>query len=217
MTNDTPRNSNIQLSVVIVAHDEDVALEQNLPTFLSLACETPYEVIVVDDASTDSTPDVLKKLKEEYPALHTTFLPKSVANPSRAQLALYIGAKAAKSDWIVFANIHRPPTSTEWIDSLARETKAGAVEIAMVYSDRKLPEVVTCRSFMQLEDASHILRKTERHSGNGHRGKWLKRRRGLYDAIAIHHNRVFEAIRLFDNRVKGGGLWGLRFLMFFKN
>lgn len=142
MTNNTAKNTNIQLSVVIVVHDEETALEQNLPHFLHQECDTPYEVIVVDDFSMDRTSDVLKQFKEECPALHTTFLPKSVPNPSRQQLAMYIGAKAAKSDWVVFADIHRPPTSSEWIDGLAKETVSGAVEVAMIFTDRKNPEIV---------------------------------------------------------------------------
>lgn len=149
MLNDTTKNTNIQLSVVIVVHDEETALAENLPAFLTLSCDTPYEVIVVNDASTDNTPDILKQLKEEYPILHTTFLPKSVVNPSRQQLALYIGAKAAKSNWIVIADIHRPPTSSEWIDGLARETASGISEVVMVYTDRKNPEIVEHRAFTE--------------------------------------------------------------------
>ncbi len=217
MTNDTAKNTKIRLSVVIVVHDEDVAIEQNLPVFLNLSCDTPFEVIVVDDASTDKTPDILKEMKENYPALHTTFLPKSVPNPSRMQLALYLGAKAAHSDWIVFADIHRPPTSTEWIDSLAKETISNTIEVAMVYSDRKQPEKVKSLSYIQLEDACSILQKAERHSGKGHQGRWMKVKRGLYDAVAIHRSRVFEAIRQYDQHIKGGKLMGLRILVFWKN
>ena len=174
MTNNTAKNTNIQLSVVIVVHDEETALEQNLPHFLHQECDTPYEVIVVDDFSMDRTSDVLKQFKEECPALHITFLPKSVPNPSRQQLAMYIGAKAAKSDWVVFADIHRPPTSSEWIDGLAKETVSGAVEVAMIFTDRKNPEIVEFASYQHLEDAIPILQKTERHSGKGHHGIFVK-------------------------------------------
>ena len=191
MTNNTAKNTNIQLSVVIVVHDEETALEQNLPHFLHQECDTPYEVIVVDDFSTDRTSDVLKQFKEECPALHTTFLPKSVPNPSRQQLAMYIGAKAAKSDWVVFADIHRPP--------------------------RKNPEIVEFASYQHLEDAIPILQKTERHSGKGHHGIFLKRRRGIYDAVAIHRDCIYEAIRQYDQHVKSGKLLALRMLVFWKN
>jgi len=217
MTNNTAKNTNIQLSVVIVVHDEETALEQNLPHFLHQECDTPYEVIVVDDFSMDRTSDVLKQFKEECPALHTTFLPKSVPNPSRQQLAMYIGAKAAKSDWVVFADIHRPPTSSEWIDGLAKETVSGTVEVAMIFTDRKNPEIVEFASYQHLEDAIPILQKTERHSGKGHHGIFLKRRRGIYDAVAIHRDCIYEAIRQYDQHVKSGKLLALRMLVFCKS
>lgn len=217
MLNDTTKNTNIQLSVVIVVHDEETALAENLPAFLTLSCDTPYEVIVVNDASTDNTPDILKQLKEEYPILHTTFLPKSVVNPSRQQLALYIGAKAAKSNWIVIADIHRPPTSSEWIDGLARETASGISEVVMVYTDRKNPEIVEHRAFTELEDAIPLLQKAERRSGKGHQGRLLKIKRGIYDAVAIHRDCIYEAIRQYDHRIKGSKLMGLRMLVFWKS
>ena len=44
------------------AHD----LEQNLPIFLTQQGEADYEVIVVNDSSTDETTDVLKRMKTEY-------------------------------------------------------------------------------------------------------------------------------------------------------
>ena len=210
MTNNTAKNTNIQLSVVIVVHDEETALEQNLPHFLHQECDTPYEVIVVDDFSMDRTSDVLKQFKEECPALHITFLPKSVPNPSRQQLAMYIGAKAAKSDWVVFADIHRPPTSS-------KETVSGAVEVAMIFTDRKNPEIVEFASYQHLEDAIPILQKTERHSGKGHHGIFLKRRRGIYDAVAIHRDCIYEAIRQYDQHVKSGKLLALRMLVFCKS
>ena len=105
--------------MVIVTHDQGETLERNLPQFLTVAGAAHAEVIVVDDSSTDNTPDVLKLLKEENPHLYTTFLPKSVPNNSRLRLALNIGVKAAISQRVVFADIHRPPLSTEWLTGLA--------------------------------------------------------------------------------------------------
>lgn len=215
MVNDEKKNT--QLSIVMVVHDEGTVLEQNLPIFMTQPCDTTYEVIVVDDASTDETPDILKNLKEKHPHLHTTFLPPSVPNPSRMQLALYVGVKAAHGDSIVIADIHRPPTSPAWIDGLAEEMSNEGTELSMVYSDRKRTEEVTFQSFEQLEDAQTLLLKAERRTGKGHQGSRLKRKRGIYDAIAISKARVFDAIRLYDHPVKGGKLMKLRLLTFWKN
>ena len=109
----------IKLSVIISVHDQAEALEQNLPLFLSSQGEVNYEVIVVDDSSSDETPDVLKRFKIEYPRLYTTFLPHSeFPSPSRRRLALTIGAKAAHSEWIAIVDINRPPVNESWADFL---------------------------------------------------------------------------------------------------
>ncbi|MBX3133070.1 MAG: glycosyltransferase family 2 protein [Gemmatimonadaceae bacterium] len=62
-----------QVSVLVPAKDE----AENLPTFLELcdamirAAAAPYEVIVVDDGSTDGTPALLAALGAKYPWLRS--------------------------------------------------------------------------------------------------------------------------------------------------
>src|SRR5579859_1734459 len=54
------------VSVIICAHNEAKNLEKNLPIVLSQKYETDFEVIVVNDASTDDTANVLKVLEQRY-------------------------------------------------------------------------------------------------------------------------------------------------------
>ena len=56
----TTKEKNVRLSVVMVVHNEAELLQQNLPLFLSQSGNTAYEVVVVDDSSSDATPDILK-------------------------------------------------------------------------------------------------------------------------------------------------------------
>ena len=200
----------------MVVHDDGTLLSQNLPAFLTQSCDTTYEVIVVDDSSTDQTPDLLKSMKEKYPNLHTTFLPQSVLNPSRVQLALYVGVKAAHSNYIVIADINRPPITPMWIDRLSQEIDNG-IEVAMVYSDRKRTGNIVFQLFEQLEDAKPLLLKAERRTGKGHQGSRLKRKRGIYDAVVVCKARVFDAIRLYDLPIGEGKLLKLRLHTYWKN
>ena len=202
-----------QLSMVMVVHDQGDLLEQNLPQFLTQPCQTTYEVIVVDDTSTDDTPDILKRLKNEHSNLYTTFMPVSVTNPSRLRLAMTVGIKAAKGERIVLTDIQRPPTSPEWIDGLMEDHYA---DVVMVYSNRKHPEIVRHQVWQQLEDAIPLLRKAERRAGRGHRGQWQKRRRGIYDAVAVKRDRIFDAVRCYDQIIRRRRLAGLRLHVIWK-
>lgn len=206
------RTGNYTISVVIVVHDQAEALEHNLPQFLTVASASQGEVIVVDDSSTDNTPDVLKLFKEGNPQLYTTFLPKSVPNKSRLQLALNIGAKAALSSRIVFADITRPPLVNEWLTGLAEGT------VTVVYCRLKhgTPQVLH-QLFDDIEEASNVVLKAERRGGGGHRGRWFRMRRGMYDAIAVNKEQIVDAIKLFDQRLTAGRKMKLGVGVFFKN
>ena len=192
------------ISIVMTVHDQADLLEQNLPAFLTLPYDGQYEVIVVDNMSTDDTPDLLKRMKAEYPRLYTTFLPSSViVNPSRKRLALSVGAKAAHHDYIVLADIRRTPVNAEWLAGLADG------EASLVYSNRKRNRVTHVVA-TDLKDLSYIILKAERRSFKDYWSKWLRKRRGLYDAIGVRREHVFDAIMLYDQKIRGFRLLGLR-------
>lgn len=200
----TLEDHTLPISIVMTVHDQAAILEQNLPAFLTLPYEGQYEVIVVDDMSTDDTPDVLKRLKAEHPKLYTTFLPESViVNPSRKRLALSVGAKATHYDYIVLADIRRTPINTEWLSGLADG------EASLVYRNRK-GDSVTHVVATDLKDLSHVILKAERRSFKDYWGKWFRKQRGLYDAIGVRKEHVFDAIMLYDQKIRGFRLLGLR-------
>ena len=71
MTEGPPRPDPIALSLVIPAYNEEESIEDCLveaDEVLS-GLGKPYEILVVDDGSTDATFERLKKLKERFPAL----------------------------------------------------------------------------------------------------------------------------------------------------
>lgn len=107
------------LSVVIAAHDSAIELQKNLPLILEQEYDGEFEVVVVDEASTDNTTDVIKLLKAKYPNLYSTFIPSTSRYLSRKKLALTIGMKAAKNEWVIITDANCYPTSKNWLSTMA--------------------------------------------------------------------------------------------------
>ena len=194
----------------MAVHDQAELLEQNLPLFFSSQGETAYEVIVVDDSSADDTPDVLKRLKTEYPQLYSTFIPPSVGNSNRQRLALTIGAKAAHGEWVVLTDVSRPPLSETWIETMVEQLDSRA-DAQLVYPD------AIFQSGETLEDLEPMVLKAERRSGNGHRGSKMSFRRGLYDAVIVKREHVHDMLKFFGQDIRGSRLMGLRMKVWWNN
>lgn len=121
------------VSVVIVAKDESENLAKCLPFILNQDYPD-YEVIVVNDGSTDESEFLLKNLKREYPFLYSTFSPYSDANESiqNKVLPLTIGIKAARKDVLLFTEADSLPMTNQWIKSMMNSL--GDKDIAIGYS-----------------------------------------------------------------------------------
>ncbi len=107
------------VSIVMAVHDNACELEEQLPLLLEQHYEGDWEIIVVDESSTDDTQDVLTRLKAQYPRLYTTFVPASSHCVSRRKLALTIGVKAAKGTWILVTDVDCRPVGADWLAAMS--------------------------------------------------------------------------------------------------
>jgi len=107
------------ISVVVYAKNESENLRKHLPALLTQDYPE-YEVIVVNDGSTDESDEVLKTLEQEYKHLYHTYIPEEAKYLSRKKLALTVGIKAAKYKIILFTEANCEPLSTHWITSIAK-------------------------------------------------------------------------------------------------
>lgn len=120
------------LSVIICARNEADNLRKVLPTILEQDYPE-FEVIVINDASTDETADVLGAFEEKYPNLYHSFTPESARYISHKKLALTLGIKASKHDWLVFTETNCIPASNQWLRLMARNFTS-QTQIVLGYS-----------------------------------------------------------------------------------
>ena len=107
------------VSVILPAHNQADQLRRNLPFFLEQEYDI-FEVIVVNNASTDDTEDVLKQMELAYPNLRHTFIPPGSRYISPKRLSITIGIKSSRYEWLLLAEPDSHPVSSGWIRSMAR-------------------------------------------------------------------------------------------------
>lgn len=120
------------VSVIIAARDESENLRKFLPSVLEQDYPV-FEVIVVNDGSTDETKDLLTEMQKLYPHLRTSFVPQGTTNLSTKKLALTIAIKAARYDLLLFTDADCMPEGNRWIEKMARNFVPG-VDFVLGYS-----------------------------------------------------------------------------------
>lgn len=85
------------ITIMIPAHNEEIMIEETITyLFEELNC-TNFEVLVMNDGSTDKTGEILAQLRERYPRLRTV---KILKNKGKAH-AFNIGMYFAKGEYIL--------------------------------------------------------------------------------------------------------------------
>ena len=107
------------LSVIICAHEEVENLRHNLPAILEQDYPQ-FEVIVINDGEKSENEDYLTQLENHYQNLYHSFVPDSSRYISRKKLAVTLGIRAARYDWLVMTEANCCPQSNQWLRLLAR-------------------------------------------------------------------------------------------------
>jgi cellulose synthase/poly-beta-1,6-N-acetylglucosamine synthase-like glycosyltransferase len=115
----TFRSEQPSVSVIICSKDESENLSKFLPEVLTQDYPL-FEVIVINDGSSDDTEDLLKELKKTYKNLRSTFVPAEANNFSTKKLGLTLGIKAANFDWLLFTDADCKPQGKQWLANMAR-------------------------------------------------------------------------------------------------
>lgn len=200
-------------SVIMTIYNQAHDLEEGLPAFLKQEYEPGYEVIVVDESSTDETPDVLKLLKNEYKHLYSTFLPKPSAQTFRRKLALNIGIKASHHEFIIMANVNNPPADTDVFKAIA-EVLDQKAELTLGYVTKKH---IRLQPFDTVAEAGGHIRRLERKLKKVRERKYGNYIWGRYDFIIVRKDCTIELLKLFEQKISPTKLFGIRLGILWEN
>jgi glycosyltransferase involved in cell wall biosynthesis len=114
----TPKK--IPISVIVCAKNE----EENVTNFIPLLAEQNYpdfEIVLIDDASSDHTLAIFEGFEKQYPNVRLVKVQNNEAFWGNKKYALTLGIKAAKKEYLLFTDADCYPTSKEWITAMSSQ------------------------------------------------------------------------------------------------
>jgi len=110
------------VSIIICARNEADNLRNNLPLFLEQ--DYPFfEVLVVNDHSSDETEKVLLDIQQKYPILHVLSIKEKTTPGKKAALSL--GIHKSSFDLLFLSDADCRPTGRQWLKVTQRSFQQG--------------------------------------------------------------------------------------------
>jgi GT2 family glycosyltransferase len=183
-----------QASIVIVTHNGLVFTRLCIETLLAAPIETEFEVVVVDNASTDGTPHYLGMLSERDRRVRVRFNRANAGFGAASNL----GVDLSRAPIIVLLNNDTVPAG-RWLDRLAAHVQAPAAGVIGAVTNRAGNEAeipVGYRTYGELEQFA------EDHA-RAHRGELLEIRAVVMFCVGLRRE-VWDRVGPLDERFEIG-------------
>ena len=110
----------IPVSVLIWTKNEAEKLKTLIP-LLSVQDYPDYELVFINDASSDETQDILEEAELAYNNIRVVNVENNEAFWGNKKFALTLGIKAARKEYLLFTNADCRPASGSWITQMASQ------------------------------------------------------------------------------------------------
>ncbi len=107
----------LPISILICAKNEAQNLRQNLP-FICCQEHANFEIILVNDHSTDETLEVMNSIKTEFNKVAITII-NLTNSKSNKKNALTTGIERAKNNYLLLTDADCKPNSINWINEMS--------------------------------------------------------------------------------------------------
>lgn len=165
------------ISVVVTVEEDGEELRDNLPLWLGQEYAGEFQVIVVVCSNDELTENTLNKYSSDK-HLYTTFIPGSSRYMSRRKLAITVGVKAAKYDWVLFTDVDCKPDTDRCLQTMAGNCSQ-TTDLVVGYSGFD-EEYLKSRRFDHVYDLYRQLAAAQRGKAWGYCGNILLFRKKMF-------------------------------------
>lgn len=148
-----------KVTVLLVSNGDHVALDEHLPIFLTQDYVPGYDIIVVSEKADAETDNVLKRYANNQ-RLYATFVPESSRYMSKNKLAITLGVRASKNEWIILTDPRCKPEGSGWLTSFASSLSHNK-DIVLGYVNYEKDSKPYHR-FEQMHTALYLLRAAQK-------------------------------------------------------
>lgn len=78
------------ITIMVPAHNEEIVIENTLTYLLTKLNYHNYEVLVMDDGSTDKTPEILHRMQEQYSKLRVIRVEKNSGKAHAFNIGMFL-------------------------------------------------------------------------------------------------------------------------------
>ncbi len=121
------------VTVVIAAHNE----KENLRKLIPILCKQQYanfDILIINDRSTDGTKKMLENMLGQYPKLRTVTVKYTPGHVTPKKYALTLGIKVAKNDVLLLTDADCIPKSEFWIEKMTEPVRLQDKKFALGFS-----------------------------------------------------------------------------------
>lgn len=159
--NTIKKESDFPISVIICARNEANNLKENLPAVFAQKYVN-FEVVLVNDRSTDETAAVLAHFAENNSHAKVVHIPDNVTTDHHKgkKFALSKGIQAAKYDYILLTDADCKPASPHWISAISTHfTSPDFYQVVLGYSPYEFQNTFLnrCIQYETMQTALHYL------------------------------------------------------------
>jgi hypothetical protein len=152
------------VSIVLAPHDQVESLNRTLPSLLHQDYPADYQVVVVGEDSEREGLDVVKRIQYELQqapsqaSLYLTAIQDSSRFMSRKKLAITLGVKAAKYDWVILMEANCMPDTDQWLKKMAEKIGHDKGQLTLGYCHYDAA-TSSFKRFERIQTAHYLMRE----------------------------------------------------------